>query len=57
MKLLLPEKEEGLQKVLDILNQADRIGAQEDSPEGSRYIQISDTLAAVMITALESALE
>lgn len=34
--------------VADMLDGCNRIGGQEDSPEGSRYIQISDTLARKM---------
>jgi hypothetical protein len=30
----------------------DRIGAEKDEPEGSRYVQISDTLMRMMSAAL-----
>lgn len=37
--------EMALREVCAIFDQADRDGANEDTPEGVRYIQISDTLA------------
>lgn len=42
--------------ILDIiegLSLADRIGADEDIPEGARYIQLSDTLACKMVLVLK----
>ncbi len=36
---------ERLEKVLEVLENAPRRGAETDEPEGARYIQISDTLA------------
>lgn len=42
-----------LDEVIKILKQAPRIGSSEDSPEGSRYIQMSDTLADKVISSLE----
>jgi hypothetical protein len=44
-----------LQDVLSVLESADRMGAVQDVPEGSRYIQISDTLARQMVEALRRA--
>lgn len=40
--------------VLTILRTATRIGAKEDKPEGSRYIELSDTIVHKMINCLES---
>jgi len=38
--------------VTEILERAERIGASEDVPEGSRVIQLSETLVMQMIQAL-----
>ena len=43
-----------LQDVIDALKLAQRFGAGTDIPEGSRVLQISDTLATLMIEALEA---
>ena len=34
-----------IEKLIGLLENAPRMGAEIDSPEGERYIQISDTLA------------
>lgn len=44
---------EAIQTLVDILKDAERLGTDKDEPEGSRYIQVSDTLANYMITQLE----
>ena len=40
-------------KLLDVLKIAKRIGYRTDDPEGVRYIQLSDTLVNMMINSLE----
>ncbi len=40
--------------VVDVLRNAERIGAVEDKPEGMRYIILSDTLVKEMLEALEN---
>jgi len=40
--------------VIECLKGAPRIGRETDDPEGSRYIQISDTLAQHLIVALQN---
>ena len=40
--------------IIAILKSAQRIGADKDEPEGTRYIMLSDTLASKIITCLES---
>ena len=40
--------------VKNILEYAERMGDEKDKPEGSRYIQISDTLAKQMVKAIEA---
>ena len=42
-----------IEKVYMVLTTADRIGADKDEPEGSKYIIISDTLAQGMATMLK----
>ena len=42
-----------LKPVLKALRDAPRIGADKDIPEGTRYIQISDTLALKMERNIE----
>ena len=39
--------------VLKVLEGAERIGTSNDFPEGSRYIQISETLTTQMIEAIK----
>ena len=39
--------------VLMVLEGAERIGTSNDFPEGSRYIQISETLTTQMIEAIK----
>ena len=34
-----------LENLIELFNDAPRIGAEKDEPEGGRYIQMSDTLA------------
>ena len=41
-----------VEEVAEILDSATRIGAERDVPEGSRTIEISDTLARQMAKAL-----
>ena len=43
-------------KVIEILDSAQRIGSDQDDPEGNRYIQISDILARQMADQLRQAL-
>jgi len=42
-----------MDKLLQCLKQATRIGADKDEPEGERYIQISETLVNEMIAECE----
>jgi len=44
---------ENLTFVREALRCSRRMGADKDEPEGSRYIQISDTLARKMVKALK----
>lgn len=37
---------------LNVLRMAPRVGAEKDEPEGSRYIQLSETLVNLMIAEL-----
>lgn len=39
-----------LDRLMHILRNAERIGKETDIPEGSRYIQLSDTLVTQMLT-------
>jgi len=39
------DNKECLHEIADMLDKAERIGADKDEPEGMRYIQLSDTLA------------
>jgi hypothetical protein len=39
-------------KVADGLDNAERVGAEKDEPEGSRWIQMSDTLAKIIARGL-----
>ena len=41
-----------LKAVIAVMKSARRIGGETDVPEGTRYIQISDTLAKQMAAAL-----
>jgi hypothetical protein len=43
-----------LQRVIDVLTEATRIGAEKDDPEGTRYIQLSDTLVQRILCDLEA---
>ena len=40
--------------ILAILKTATRIGSDEDEPEGTRYIILSDTLTNEMVICIES---
>lgn len=40
-----------IEDVLDVLKHTDRMGTDVDEPEGSRYIQLSETLVQEMIAA------
>jgi hypothetical protein len=40
--------------VIEVLEKADRMGTERDTPEGSCYIKISDTLANEMAGALKA---
>jgi len=42
-----------LTEIIEGLENADRIGSEVDRPEGSRCIQISDTLAREIIATLK----
>ena len=46
-----------LQNWIAALQTAPRMGGMNDEPEGTRYIQISDTLAQSMVAALNGVLE
>ncbi len=39
-------------EVIQILHKAERAGAETDEPEGSRYIQLSETLVLQMVASL-----
>ena len=47
-----PDAVFSVEEVAEILESATRIGADRDVPEGSRTIEISDTLARQMAKAL-----
>jgi plasmid stabilization system protein ParE len=40
--------------IIGLLAQAPRMGTQDDEPEGSRYIQISDKLAKILARKLDA---
>ena len=42
-----------LEDIKHILIMADRIGSDKDIPEGTRYIQLSETLVEEMIEVLD----
>jgi hypothetical protein len=46
-----------LQSIYLILMTAERVGSDEDKPEGSRTITITDTLALQMISTIEAYVE
>jgi len=48
----MPTKET-IQKIIDLLEKAPRMGTDKDEPEGTRYIQISDTLAKEIVAQLK----
>ena len=41
-----------IQEVVRVLEEAERLGEDVDEPEGSRYIQISETLVNEMLAVL-----
>ncbi len=41
-----------ISEILYLLEYSPRMGSEEDNPEGTRYIQISDTLAKRLTTDL-----
>jgi hypothetical protein len=43
-----------VEEVAEIIRSATRIGPALDTPEGSRYIIISDTLAGQMVESLDA---
>lgn len=42
-----------IQDVINVLENAPRMGAEKDIPEGTRYIQVSATLADLMVAVLK----
>ena len=40
--------------VIEVLEDAERLGAEKDIPEGSRYVQMSDTCVSLIIATLEN---
>jgi len=46
-----------LKDVITILETATRTGGDTDTPEGSRYITISDTLATLMAKSIQRQLD
>jgi hypothetical protein len=44
----------GIADVITVLESAERLGAAEDVPEGSRVIQLSETLVNQMLDALRN---
>lgn len=42
-----------IEEVIDVLKRAQRLGAEEDKPEGNRYIMLSETLVNLCISKLE----
>ena len=42
-----------VEQVIDVLERAERLGAKEDKPEGSRYILLSETLVELLISKLK----
>lgn len=50
-----PPKPGTVEWVKMVLETSYRVGAPLDTPEGARYIQISDTLAQQMVSALDKA--
>ncbi len=49
--------ENPIENMIAILQLAERIGAETDTPEGARYIQISDTLANQLTKDLQAWLD
>lgn len=43
-----------LEDIASVLEEADRLGADKDDPEGARFVQISDTLAQDIVRRLRS---
>jgi hypothetical protein len=44
---------EAIKEIADLLNRAERVGAERDEPEGMRYIMISDTCARMLAYTLD----
>ena len=44
---------EAIKEIADLLNRAERVGAELDDPEGMRYIMISDTCARMLADTLD----
>jgi LPS O-antigen subunit length determinant protein (WzzB/FepE family) len=42
-------KQKRLQEICKALSAAERLGAEKDEPEGSRYVQISETLLTSLL--------
>lgn len=53
----VPRDEALVRFVINTLEKSERMGTEEDIPEGGRYIQISDTLAQDLTYKLMRALE
>ena len=59
--MISPPQEKGerhvgeIEQVIDVLERAERIGAKEDKPEGTRYIMLSETLTQLLISKLKTA--
>ena len=43
---------EAIKEIANLLNRAERVGAERDEPEGMRYIMISDTCARMLADTL-----
>ena len=43
-----------IESVIQVLQKAERVGAKEDKPEGSRYIMLSETLVQRLISELKA---
>lgn len=53
----MQKRDMALQSIYLILTTAERVGSDEDIPEGSRTITITDTLASKMIATIEAYVE
>ena len=43
-----------IQKLIEVFESADRIGAERDVPEGVRYVQISETAVIEILAILRT---